>query len=35
MSLFLLHETSLGYCLFEINGYEEIQQKVYFKYNSK
>jgi len=23
----LLYETSLGYCLFEINGYEEIQQK--------
>lgn len=27
MSLFLLYETSLGYTLFEINGYEEIQQK--------
>jgi len=30
MTLFLLYETSLGYCLFEIKEYEEIQQKVLF-----
>jgi hypothetical protein len=30
MSLYLLYETALGYCLFEVNGYEEIQQKVIF-----
>lgn len=28
MALYLLFETSLGFCLFEVNGYEEIQQKV-------
>jgi hypothetical protein len=28
MSLYLLFETAFGYSLFEVNGYEEIQQKV-------
>ena len=28
MSLYLLYETAFGYSLFEVNGYEEIQQKV-------
>ena len=28
MSLFALFETSLGFCLFEIKGYEEIEQDV-------
>jgi hypothetical protein len=29
MSLLVLYETALGYGLFEVNGYEEIQQNVY------
>ena len=29
MSQLVLFETALGYGLFEVNGYEEIQQKVY------
>jgi hypothetical protein len=28
MSLLVLFESSVGYCLFEVDGYEEIQQKV-------
>lgn len=28
MSTFVLFETALGLCLFEVNGFEEIQQKV-------
>jgi len=28
MSLFALFETSLGLCLFEVNGYEEIEKNV-------
>jgi hypothetical protein len=28
MSQLVLFETALGYGLFEVNGYEEIQQKV-------
>jgi hypothetical protein len=28
MSLYLLYEHALGYCIFEVNGFEEIQQRV-------
>lgn len=32
MSLFVLFETSLGYSLFEVSEYEEIQQNVNFTF---
>jgi len=32
MSLYALFETSLGLCLFEVNGYEEIEKNVKFTF---
>ena len=33
MSLYLLYEAALGYLIFEVNGFEEIQQRVYKQFN--
>jgi len=35
MALFIFNETALGLTLFEVDGFEEIQQNVIFTYKNQ